>query len=124
MTCISYDKLWRSEFYDNVSAKDRVQDIDLNQFKLKVYDAYKKDEMISTNFEPSYDEDVLNKAYLDEKMSKIKGQISYIEKDYNEFKLHNDKQFVEENLIERAVKTTIQILYNKGFFDNFNFGNA
>ena len=30
MAYISYDKLWRSEFYNNVSAKDRVQDINLN----------------------------------------------------------------------------------------------
>ena len=36
MAYISYDKLWRSEFYKNVSAKGRVQDISLNQVKLKV----------------------------------------------------------------------------------------
>ena len=41
---ISYDKSWRSESYNNVSAKDRVQDNNLNQLKLKVVDAYKKDE--------------------------------------------------------------------------------
>ena len=38
----SYDKLWRSEFYSNVSAKDRVQDLNLDQLKLKVNDTYKK----------------------------------------------------------------------------------
>ena len=43
MAYIGYDKLWRSEFYINVSAKDRVQDINLNQMKLKVDDTYKKD---------------------------------------------------------------------------------
>ena len=34
----SYDQLWRSEFYNNVSAKDRVQDIKPNQLNLKVHD--------------------------------------------------------------------------------------
>ena len=36
MVYIPYDKLWISEFNNNVSAKDRVQDINLNQLKLKV----------------------------------------------------------------------------------------
>ena len=43
MAYISFDKLWRSEFYNNVSARDRVQDINLDQLKLKVNDTYKKD---------------------------------------------------------------------------------
>ena len=42
-----------------------------------------------------------------------------MEKDYNEFKSHYNKQSVEEILIQRAVKTTIQILYDKGLFDNY-----
>ena len=45
---------------------------------------------------------------------KIQGEISYLEKDYNEFKLHK-----KDPLIERAVRTTIQILYDKGLFDNY-----
>ena len=52
-------------------------------------------------------------------MSKIEGQISYFQKDYNEFKSQYNKQSVEEILIQRAVKTTIQILYDKGLFDNY-----
>ena len=52
-------------------------------------------------------------------MSKIQGQICYLEKDYNEFKLQYNKQTVEDISIQRAVKTTIQILYDKGLFDNF-----
>ena len=40
-------------------------------------------------------------------------------KDYNEFKLQYNKQNVEDILIQRAVKTTIQILYDKGLFDKF-----
>ena len=47
------------------------------------------------------------------------GHISYLEEDYNEFKLQYNKQSVEDILIQRAVKTTIQILYDKGLFDNY-----
>ena len=36
MAYISFDKLWRSDFFNNVSIKDRVQNINLNQLKLKV----------------------------------------------------------------------------------------
>ena len=74
---------------------------------------------ITTNFEPTDDSDVINKAYLDVKLKKIDGHISYIEKDYDEFKLQYNKQTVEDIFIQRAVKTTIQILYEKGLFDNF-----
>ena len=42
-----------------------------------------------------------------------------MEKDYNEFEEQYNKQSVEEILIQRAVKTTIQILYDKGLFDNY-----
>ena len=84
--------------------------------KLEVQDTYKKDGKITTNFQPVTDEDVMNKVYLDEKISKIGGQISHFEKDYNEFKLQYNKQSVEDILIQRAVKTTIQILYDKGLF--------
>ena len=45
--------------------------------------------------------------------------MSKLEKDFNEFKLQYNKQSVEEILIQRAVKTTIQILYDKGLFDNY-----
>ena len=52
-------------------------------------------------------------------LKKIDGRISYIEKDYNEFNLRYNKQSVEVILIQRAVKTTIQILYDKGLFDKY-----
>jgi len=119
MAYISYNKLWESEFDGIVSKRDKLQDLNINQLKLEVHDTYKKDEKITTNFEPIDNEDVINKAYLDEKLSKINGHISYIEKDYNEFKLQYNKQTVEDILIQRAVKTTIQILYDRGLFDNF-----
>ena len=50
---------------------------------------------------------------------KIIGLLSKIEKDYKEFILQYNKQTVEDLLIQRAVKTTIQILYDKGLFDKF-----
>ena len=115
MAYISYNNLWESEFDGIVSKRDKLQDANISHLKLEVHDTYKKDETITTNFEAVNDVDVINKAYLDNKLKKIDGRIAYIEKDYNEFK----KQSVEDILIQRAVKTTIQILYDKGLFDYF-----
>ena len=119
MAYISYNKLWESDFDGIVSKRDKLQDANINQLKLEVYDAYKKDEKLTTNFEPVDDLDVINKGYLDSKLLKIDGHLSKLEKDYNEFKLQYNKQNVEDILIQRAVKTTIQILYDKGLFDKF-----
>ena len=119
MAYISYNKLWESEFDGIVSKRDKLQDLNINQLKLEVHDTYKKDEKLTTNFEPVDNEDVINKAYLDEKLIKINGHISKLEKDYNEFILQHKIQNVEKILIQRAVKTTIQILYDKGLFDNY-----
>ena len=109
MAYISYDKLWESEFDGIVSKIDKLQDLNINQLKLEVHDTYKKDEKIKTNFEPVDNEDVINKGYLDEKLIKINGHLSKLEKEYNEFKLQYDKQAVLDVLIQRAVKTAIQI---------------
>ena len=84
-----------------------------------MHDTYKKDEKLTTNFEPVDNEDVINKGYLDSKFLKIDGHLSKLEKDFNEYKLQNNKQSVENILIQRAVKKTIQILYDKGIFDKF-----
>ena len=119
MAYISYNKLWESEFDGIVSKRDKLQGANISQLKLEVYDTYKKDEKITTNFNAINDEDVINKGYLDEKLLKINGHISKLEKDFNEFILQYNKQSVEEVLVQRAVKTTIQILYDKGLFDNF-----
>ena len=119
MAYISYNKLWESEFDGIVSKRDKLRDLNINNLKLEVLDTYKKDEKLTTNFEPVDNKDVINKAYLDEKLIKINGHISKLEKDYNEFKLQYNKQSVEDILIQRAVKTTIQILYDKGLFDNY-----
>ena len=119
MAYISYNNLWESEFDNIVSKRDKLQDLNINNLKLEVHDAYKKDEKLTTNFEPINNTDVINRGYLDEKLLKINGHLSKLEKDFNEFKKQYNKQNVEEILVQRAVKTTIQILYDKGLFDNY-----
>ena len=119
MADISYNKLWEIEFDNIVSKRDKLQDLNINQLILEVHDTYKKDEKITTNFEAVDDQDVINKAYLDSELLKIDGHLSKLEKDYNEFILQYNKQNIEDILIQRAVKTTIQILYDRGLFDNF-----
>ena len=119
MAYISYNKLWESEFDGIVSKRDKLQDANISQLKLEVHDSYKKDEKLTTTFEAVNDEDVINKGYLDSKLLKINGHLSKLEKNYNEFKLQYNKQSVEDILVQRAVKTTIQILYDKGLFDNY-----
>ena len=115
----SYNKLWESDIDGIVSKRDKLQDLNTNQLKLELHDFYEKDEKITTNFEPVIDSDFINEAYLDSKFLKNYGHLSKLEKDYNEFKLQYNKQPVEDILIQRAVKTTIPILHDKGLFDNF-----
>ena len=110
--------MWESKFHEIVSGKDQVQDMNNNQLKLEVHDTYKRDEKLTTNFEPSDDIDVIDKIYLNEELLKINGHLSFSEKDYNDFKLQNNKQTVATS-IQRAVKTNIQILYDKILFDAF-----
>ena len=117
----NYHKLWRSEFYNIVSAKNRVQGKNHNQLKLKVNNTYKTDEKLTTKFGDVNDEDVINKGYLDWKIAELKCQIWHIEKIYIEFK--DLEKSNEEVLIERAVKTTIQILYGKRILDNYDNAN-
>ena len=120
MAYISYNRLWESEFDGIVSKRDKLHDSNINQLKLEVHDTYKKDEKLTTNFDAVDNSDVINKGYLDKKLEKTNGHLSFLEKDYNEFKLEYNKQNVEDILIQRAVKTTIQILYDKGLFDNYD----
>ena len=110
MAYISYNRLWESEFDGIVSKRDKLQDSNINKLKLEIHDTYKKDEKLTTDFEPVDKEDVINKGYLDSKLLKIDGHLSKLEKDFNDFKLQYNKQSVEDILIQRAVKTTIQIL--------------
>ena len=43
-----------------------------------------------TNFEPSDDEDAVNKIYLDTMLSEANGHMSHIQKFFNEFELRNN----------------------------------
>ena len=70
MAYISYNKLWESEFDGIVSKRDKLQDLNINHLKLEVHDTYKKDEKLTTDFEPTDNSDIINKAYLDEKLKK------------------------------------------------------
>ena len=96
MAYISYNKSWESEFGNIVSIRDKLQNINVNQLKLEVHDTFKKDEKLTTNFESTDVSDVSNKSHLDEKLNKIDGHISYIDKNYNDFKLQYNRQSVEE----------------------------
>ena len=71
MAFISYNKLWESEFDGIVSKRDKLQHLNINQLKLEVHDTYKKDDNITTDFEPFNKEDVMNKGHLDEKLLKV-----------------------------------------------------
>ena len=119
MAYISYNKLWESEFDGIVSKRDKLPDLNINQLKLEVHDSYEKDEKITKNFGTFENSDVINKGYLDDKLLKINGDLSKLEKDYNECKLQYNEQNVGDFLFQRAVKTTIQILYDRGLFDNY-----
>ena len=66
MDYISYNKLWESEFDGKVSKRDKLLDLYINQLKLEVHVSFKKDEKVTTKFEPINDSDVINKSYLDE----------------------------------------------------------
>ena len=88
MAFICYNKLCENEFDIIVSKKAKVQDKKINQSKLEVHGTYKKDERKTTLFEHVNIEDVINKAHLEEKLSKIEGHLPLLEKDYNEFKIH------------------------------------
>ena len=106
MAYTSYNKLWENDFDNIVFKKDKVKDININHLKFEVPDSYEKDEKTTTNFE--HTNDVINKAYLDEKVFKINGRLSLLEKLYNEILINYNKQSVEETFSQRAVKTIIQ----------------
>ena len=77
---------------------------------------------MATKIEPSNDEDVVYKAYLDTKLSKIEDQISSNGKDYNDIKgfERSNKQLAEQFLFETVVKSTRQILFDKGLFNRYD----
>ena len=62
MALISYIKIWESEFENFVIKRDKLQGLNINQFKIEVHDSYIKDEKITTKSEPVNREDVINKS--------------------------------------------------------------
>ena len=76
------NKLWESEFDNIVSERDKLQDMKINQLILEVHHTYKKDEKITADFEPNNNEDVTKRTYLDNKLIKTKGHITFLEKDH------------------------------------------
>ena len=104
MAYISYKKLWESEFDGIVSKRDTLQGLNINQINFEVYDTYKKDEKITTNFEPVKNSDVINKGYLDDKSLKINGHLSKLEKDYNEFKITIQQTKCRRNFNSKSCK--------------------
>ena len=44
MAFITYNKIWERAFYNIISKRDKLQDMNINQLKLEVHDTYKKDE--------------------------------------------------------------------------------
>ena len=64
-------------------------------------------------------ENVINKANIDQKILYINGHLSNLKKYSNEFEVQHNKQSVEEALVQKTVKTTIDILYDEGLIDNY-----
>ena len=63
--------------------------------KFQAHDTYKRDEKLTTISEPTDNSDVINEAYLDEKLLKRNVHIPFLKKNNNEFKLEYNKQNVE-----------------------------
>ena len=66
----------------------------------------------------------MNKAYLDANLSEIDGHLSLSEKNCNEYTIRSNKQSIGNILIQRVVKTTIQVPYDKGIIDHYINGKA
>ena len=105
-----------SEFDNIVSKKDKVQDSNNMQINFQVHDTYKRDEKITTDFEPIITEDVLNKAYLDENLIKVNGDLSLLEKDYNEYKLQYNKDCGTEFVIKGKISIQLLATFSKTGF--------
>ena len=74
-----------------LSPQKVVQDINLNQVKLKANETFQQNEKVTTNFESSNDQDVVSKNYPHTKLSKVECHLSFIVEDYNENKLRSNK---------------------------------
>ena len=87
-----------------------MHDTNFNQSKLKANNTYMKYEKKTTNFEPHKIEVVVNKAYLETEISKKDGHLSIIKKDYNEYKLRNDKDAQTNSMKHEMVDTLLEIV--------------
>ena len=76
-----------------------MQDLNNNQSKLEVQDAYKKDEKITTNIKAVNEYYVINKAYKDKILMK-KCSFFIYRSDYNGLKILSGKKSFEEVLIQ------------------------
>ena len=63
MAYIGSNKIWENRFDNIFSKRDKLQDLKINQLKLEVLITYKKDEKLTTNFEPTENSDVVNNCY-------------------------------------------------------------
>ena len=68
----------KARFSRNLSAKQGLKDLSLNQLKINLSKTYGKDERITTNFEASNDEKVVDKVYLQTFLSIVKGHLSFM----------------------------------------------
>ena len=100
--------------------------MNVNQLKAKLNETYKNDEKITSISELFNNEDV-NRTYLDAKKTEVEGYISLIEKNYNQLKRNHEKgkttlgSFRDLTfLTERAVKASMRILYDKGLFGSYD----
>ena len=108
MAYIKDSKLWESEFDNIVSKKDIVQDLKIGQLKLEVHVSYKKDENLTTKYEPTDDRDVISKTYLHEKISEVDGHLSFSDKKITT----NFKYLVTNNIMKRfQIKEFLKRLY-------------
>ena len=103
MVNLNYAQLCSGEFDKIVCAKDRVEDISLKRLEIKVNDAQQKYEK-KLKFEPFIEENVVSKAYLDSKVSKVEAHISFEEKNRRSLTCMAEKHSEEESLLEKAVK--------------------
>ena len=72
MACLNYEKLSRIEFFKLISARNRVQHMNVDQVKLKVIGIKKKDEKEEkSEFETSNPEDIENKGSLESKEASV-----------------------------------------------------
>ena len=114
MAFMSYKKSWESNFDNIVSKRDKLQGLNINQLKVEVHDTYKKTEKNNKIWTYWW-----IRCYVEKKIKKVVGHISYIENEYNEFKLQYNKKSVQQILTQRAVKTTNQLLNDRGLFGNY-----